>query len=117
LTLLCVIDDNRDVYPPANLALKKGKIMCNLLGWIIIGGLAGWLASVVTGRNRRQGCIMNVIVGVVGAAIGGALFNLIAGQGFSFSFGSFNITSIWGFAVAVVGAVILLAIVNLLTRQ
>ena len=49
--------------------------MCNLLGWIIIGGLAGWIASVVTGRNKRQGCLTNVIVGVIGAASGGAAFS------------------------------------------
>jgi len=91
--------------------------MCNLLGWIIIGGLAGWIASVVTGRNKRQGCITNVIVGVIGAAIGGAAFNFFTGQGFNFNFSSFDISSIWGFAVAVVGAVVLLAIVNLFTRR
>lgn len=91
--------------------------MCNLLGWIIIGGLAGWIASVVTGRNKRQGCITNVIVGVIGAAIGGAAFNFFTGHGFNFNFSSFDISSIWGFAVAVVGAVVLLAIVNLFTRH
>jgi len=91
--------------------------MCNLLGWIIIGGLAGWIASVVTGRNKRQGCLTNVIVGVIGAAIGGAAFNFFTGQGFSFSFGSFDISSLWGFAIAVVGAVVLLAIVNLISRR
>jgi uncharacterized membrane protein YeaQ/YmgE (transglycosylase-associated protein family) len=91
--------------------------MCNLLGWIIIGGLAGWLASVITGRNKRQGCITNVIVGIIGAALGGALFNLITGHGFTISLASINITSLWGFAIAVVGAVVLLAVVNLFTRR
>jgi uncharacterized membrane protein YeaQ/YmgE (transglycosylase-associated protein family) len=91
--------------------------MCNLLGWIIIGGLAGWIASVVTGRNKRQGCIMNIVAGIIGAALGGALFRLITGHDFSFSFSDFDITSLWGFAVAVVGAVIFLAILNLFTRR
>lgn len=91
--------------------------MCNLLGWLIIGGLAGWIASVVTGRNKRQGCISNIIVGVIGAVIGGAAFNYFTGRGFNFNFGSFDITSIWGFAIAIVGAVVLLAIVNLFTRR
>ena len=91
--------------------------MCNLLGWIIIGGMAGWLASVVTGRNQRQGCITNIIVGVIGAALGGAIFNFVTGRGFNVNLGSFDITSLWGFAVAVVGAVVLLAIVNLVSRR
>jgi uncharacterized membrane protein YeaQ/YmgE (transglycosylase-associated protein family) len=45
----------------------------SIIGWIILGGLAGWIASMLTGRNDRQGCLMNIIVGVVGAAIGGAI--------------------------------------------
>ena len=60
---------------------------------------------------------MNIIVGVIGAALGGAAFNFFTGQGFTFSFGKFDITSLWGFAVAVVGAVVLLAVVNLFTRR
>ena len=91
--------------------------MFNLLGWIIIGGLAGWVASVVTGRNKRQGCITNIVVGVIGAALGGALFSFVTGNGFSFDFGGFPIASLWGFAVAVVGAVVFLAVLNLLTRK
>jgi uncharacterized membrane protein YeaQ/YmgE (transglycosylase-associated protein family) len=91
--------------------------MCSILGWIILGGIAGWLASIITGRNQRQGCIMNIIVGVIGAAIGGALYNLISGRGFSFAFGSFDISSLGGFVVAIVGAVILLAILNIIQRE
>jgi uncharacterized membrane protein YeaQ/YmgE (transglycosylase-associated protein family) len=86
--------------------------MCNLLGWIIFGGLAGWLASIITGRNDRQGCLMNIIVGVIGAFIGGFVYNLIAGESLKFEV-AFSITSLVGFVVAVIGAVILLAIVNL----
>lgn len=91
--------------------------MCDLLGWIIVGGLVGWLASIVTGRSRQQGCLMNVLVGVVGAAIGGLGYNLIAGRGLTFSFGSFDITSLGGFVVALVGAVALLAVLNLMQRR
>ena len=47
--------------------------------WILFGALAGWLASIITGRNNRQGCIMNIIVGIVGAFIGGAVYGLITG--------------------------------------
>jgi uncharacterized membrane protein YeaQ/YmgE (transglycosylase-associated protein family) len=89
----------------------------NLIVWIVLGGLAGWLASIVTGRNQRQGCLMNVIVGVIGAFIGGVIYNLLTGQGLSFSFGAFDIGSIWGFVVAVGGAIVLLLVVNLFTRR
>ena len=91
--------------------------MIHILGWIIVGGIAGWLASVIAGRNRQQGCLMNVIVGVIGAALGGLGYNLITGQGFEFSFSSFDITSLGGFMVALVGAVVLLVIVNLFQRK
>jgi len=91
--------------------------MIHILGWIIVGGIAGWLASVIAGRNRQQGCLMNVIVGVIGAALGGLGYNLITGQGFEFSFSSFDITSLGGFVVALVGAVVLLLIVNLFQRK
>ena len=91
--------------------------MWSILGWIIVGGIAGWLASIIAGRNQQQGCLMNVIVGVIGAALGGVAYNLITGQGFSFDFGSFDITSLGGFLVALVGAVVLLLIVNLFQRR
>ena len=88
----------------------------SLLGWLIFGGIAGWLASVLTGRNQRQGCLMNMIVGIVGAYIGGLVYNLVSGQGFQFGT-SFSPTHLIGFVVAVGGAVILLIIVNLITKN
>ena len=91
--------------------------MVNILGWIIVGGIAGWLASLFVGRDQQQGCLMNVIVGVVGAAVGGVIHNLITGQGINFSFSSFDITSWTGFVVALVGAVVLLVIVNAVQRR
>jgi uncharacterized membrane protein YeaQ/YmgE (transglycosylase-associated protein family) len=90
--------------------------MWDLLGWIIFGGIAGWLASIITGRNQRQGCLMNIVVGIVGAFIGGLGYSLIAGGGLDFGF-ALQPTSLVGFVVAVVGAVVLLAVVNLLTRK
>ena len=83
-----------------------------ILAWIIFGGLAGWVASLIAGTNEQQGCLLNIIVGVVGAFIGGLLVELLKGGG-EFSF-EFNITS---FIVAVIGAVVLLAIVNFLRRE
>lgn len=79
--------------------------------WMVFGALAGWLASLITGRNNRQGCIMNIVVGVIGAMIGGAVFGLITGGELEVGW------SLTAFIVAVLGAVALLAIVNLFTRR
>ncbi len=81
-----------------------------LIAWIIFGALAGWVASKLAGRDDQMGCLMNIVVGVIGAFIGGALVGLFTG-GFSIGF---NLTS---FIVAVVGAVLFLAVVNLLFRK
>jgi uncharacterized membrane protein YeaQ/YmgE (transglycosylase-associated protein family) len=78
-----------------------------ILGWIVLGGLAGWLASLITGRSRRQGCLMDIVVGIVGALIGGFLFNAVTGVGIT----GFNV---WSLFVAVIGAVILIWVVGLI---
>ena len=77
-----------------------------IISWIVLGGIAGWLASIITKRNSRMGCIANIIAGIVGAAVGGWVFSLFGGQGVT----GFNLPSL---LVAFVGAVIVLAIVNL----
>ena len=77
-----------------------------LLAWIIFGALAGWVASKITGRDDQMGCLTNIVVGVIGAFIGGAIVGLFTG-GFDIGF------NLGSFIVAVVGAVILLAVVNL----
>jgi uncharacterized membrane protein YeaQ/YmgE (transglycosylase-associated protein family) len=82
----------------------------NVLGWIIIGALAGWIASVFTGNNRKMGCFLNIIVGVLGGIIGGFVMNLAGGSGIT----GFNV---WSLFVAVIGAVILLLIVNAISRK
>ncbi|MGE0773833.1 MAG: GlsB/YeaQ/YmgE family stress response membrane protein [Sphingomonadaceae bacterium] len=83
------------------------------MGWIIaliVGGVAGWLASMVMNRDASMGIIWNIIVGCVGSVIG----NLIANQfGIVGSVQQFSLT---GLIVAFVGAVVLLAIVNLVQR-
>jgi uncharacterized membrane protein YeaQ/YmgE (transglycosylase-associated protein family) len=89
----------------------------SIIGWIVIGGLIGWIASIIMGRNRQQGCIGNILVGIVGAVLGGLGYNLLTGQGLSFNFSSFDITSLTGFLVALVGAVVLLAIVGWFQRR
>ena len=81
------------------------------LSWIIFGALAGWVASIIAGTNRRQGCLMDIIVGVVGAIIGGFIMQLLAGRKFDMAF---NLPS---FGVAVLGAIILLVITGATRRR
>ncbi len=76
-----------------------------LVGWLILGALAGWLASKFTGNNQRMGLGLNIVVGVIGASIGGFVVNLLGGRGVT----GFNL---WSLIVAVIGSVILLSIVN-----
>lgn len=83
------------------------------MGWIIaliVGGVAGWLASLVMNRDASMGIFWNIVVGCVGSVIG----NLIANQfGWAGSVQEFSIT---GLIIAFIGAVVLLAIVNLVQR-
>ncbi len=84
------------------------------MGWIIaliVGGVAGWLASMIMNRNASMGIFWNIVVGIVGSVIG----NLIAGPLLGIA-GSVQSFSIVGLGVAVLGAVVLLAIVNLVQR-
>ncbi|KRC80380.1 GlsB/YeaQ/YmgE family stress response membrane protein [Sphingomonas sp. Root241] len=78
-----------------------------LLVWLVIGGVVGWLASIVMRTDAQQGIFLNVIVGIVGAFIGGLLFG-----------GSINNGAVtpMTFLVSLLGAIILLAIVNLVRR-
>ena len=84
------------------------------MGWIIaiiVGGVAGWLASMVMNRDASMGILWNIIVGIIGALLG----NVIAGALFDVqgTIQSFNLT---GFIIAIVGAIVLLGIVNLVQR-
>ena len=79
-----------------------------LLSWIIVGGLAGLLAQSLMGGGR-SGCLMTVLLGVVGAFIGGFVMSLLG-------YGGVNGISIWSIVVATIGAVVLLAIARALKR-
>jgi uncharacterized membrane protein YeaQ/YmgE (transglycosylase-associated protein family) len=78
----------------------------NILVWIIFGALAGWLASIVMGTNRQMGALANIIVGIIGAFLGGLIMNAFGAAGVT----GFNLNSI---LVAVLGAVALLFVVRL----
>lgn len=80
----------------------------SILGWIILGGLAGWIASSLTGS--RDGCLMEIVIGIVGAVIGGFAFSLLGGSGVSG-------LNLWSLFVSVVGAVILIAIVRAVRKR
>ncbi len=77
--------------------------------WIVFGGLVGWVASLVMKTDAEQGILLNVVVGVVGAVIGGWLMSLLGESGV----GGFNLYS---FLVALVGACVLIAIVRAVRR-
>jgi uncharacterized membrane protein YeaQ/YmgE (transglycosylase-associated protein family) len=81
--------------------------------WLVIGGVVGWLASIVMRRDGSQGIILNIVVGIVGALIGGWLIGPLVGAP-SINSGEISIASL---LVSFLGAVILLAVVNLITRS
>ena len=87
-------------------------MIINFIIWLVIGGVIGWLASIVMRTNAAQGIVLNVIVGIVGALLGGWLISPLLGAG-TINQGDF---SIMGLVVSFVGALILLAIVNLIRR-
>ena len=82
-----------------------------LIMWLIVGGIVGWLASIIMKRDGQQGILMNVIVGIVGALLGGFLISPLVGVG-DINDG----ISIGSILVSLIGAIILLAIVNLFKR-
>lgn len=84
----------------------------NFLIWLIVGGLIGWLASMLMKTNDQQGVILNVVVGVVGAMIAGWFVSPLVGVG-TINQSDFSLAALF---VSFVGAVILLAIVNLFRR-
>jgi len=84
------------------------------MGWIIaliVGGIAGWLASLVMNRDASMGIFWNIVVGCIGSVIGNAL----AGPLFGVQ-GTVQAFSLTGLIIALAGAVVLLAIVNLVQR-
>lgn len=82
----------------------------NILLWILLGAIAGWLASLVMKTNRQQGTLLDIVVGIVGALVGGFLFDALGQSGVT----GFNLYSL---LVAFIGAVILLAIVKAVRRS
>lgn len=91
------------------LLLDKTKTM-NIVLWIIFGGVAGWVASLIMGTDGQMGLLANVVVGIVGAFLGGFIMDKLGHGGEP---GAERSTSIMSFVVAVLGAVLLLFLLNL----
>lgn len=86
--------------------------MINFIVWLIVGGVIGWIASMIMRTDAQQGMFLNVIVGIIGAALGGWLISPLIGVP-SINENTFSIGAL---IVSLIGAVILLAIVNLFRR-
>jgi uncharacterized membrane protein YeaQ/YmgE (transglycosylase-associated protein family) len=80
------------------------------IGWIVLGGLAGWIASIIMKTNKKQGLLGNIIVGVIGGLVGGWVFSIMGGEGVT----GFNA---WSLLVAVVGAMILTFLWGMITSK
>jgi uncharacterized membrane protein YeaQ/YmgE (transglycosylase-associated protein family) len=85
--------------------------MGSIVFWLIFGGLVGWIASKMMGTDAQQGVLLNIVVGVVGAMIGGFLWGLIASDPAPYPF-----FSIGSWLTAILGSCILLYLVRLFTR-
>lgn len=81
-----------------------------ILSWIIVGGLAGWIASKVMDTDESMGAVANVITGIIGAFIGGLVMNMLGGTGIT----GFNL---WSLIVSIIGAIIFLWILKMLSRK
>lgn len=82
----------------------------NFIIWLVVGGLIGWVASMIMKTDGQQGVILNVVVGIVGALLGGWLLSPLVGAG-TVNQGDF---SLMGLLVSLGGAVVLLFVVNLM---
>jgi uncharacterized membrane protein YeaQ/YmgE (transglycosylase-associated protein family) len=86
--------------------------MINFIVWLIVGGLIGWVASMIMRTDGQQGIFLNIIVGIVGSALGGWFISPLVGVG-TINQGAFSVGSL---VVSLIGAIVLLAIVNLVRR-
>jgi uncharacterized membrane protein YeaQ/YmgE (transglycosylase-associated protein family) len=82
----------------------------NIIVWLILGGISGWIASKITGNDENMGVGLNIVVGIVGAFVGGWIAGI-------FGLGPATGLNLWSFIISIVGAVILLGIVSLFKRK
>jgi uncharacterized membrane protein YeaQ/YmgE (transglycosylase-associated protein family) len=84
----------------------------NFIIWLIVGGIIGWIASMIMRTNAQQGIVLNVVVGIIGALLAGWLITPLIG-GSTINQGNFSLS---GLLISLLGAIVLLAIVNLFRR-
>jgi uncharacterized membrane protein YeaQ/YmgE (transglycosylase-associated protein family) len=89
----------------------NGRSTVSIIGWVILGGIAGWIASKIAGTDSQQGWFMNIVLGIIGAIVGGFLWGLIRGEDVVTTF------SIGSLLVAIVGALIVTWLVGLFTGR
>ena len=99
-------DDELDSYT----AERNGEM--NFILWIIVGGIIGWIASIIMRTNAQQGLLLNILVGIIGALLAGFLLTPLFGVG-TINQSNFSLPSLF---LSLLGAVILLAVVNLVRR-
>lgn len=85
----------------------------NFVIWLVVGGVIGWIASLIMKTDAQQGLFLNVVVGIVGALLGGWLLSPLIGGG-TVNEGDFSLS---GLLVSLAGAIILLFLVNLIRRR
>lgn len=86
-----------------------------ILVWILIGGLAGWIATKFTGDDAQNGVVMNVVIGIVGGLVGGSLWTWLTTGNLTFE-NSLSTGSLGGFVIAIIGAVVLLSAIKFLKK-
>jgi uncharacterized membrane protein YeaQ/YmgE (transglycosylase-associated protein family) len=84
----------------------------NFMLWMIIGGILGWIASLIMRTNAQQGLFLNIVVGIIGALVAGFVLTPLFGIG-TINQNNFSLPAL---LVSLLGAIILLAIVNLFRR-
>ncbi len=83
--------------------------MLELIIWVVVGGILGWLASMIMHTDGRQGTLLDIVVGIIGAALAGWLISPLVGVG-TINQGNFSFGAL---IVSLLGAIVLLAVVNL----
>ncbi len=84
----------------------------NIIVWLAVGGLLGWAASILMGTDGQQGIVLNIVVGIVGALLGGWLLSGFFGSS-TINQSDFSMTSVF---VSLVGAIILIGLLQLVRR-
>jgi uncharacterized membrane protein YeaQ/YmgE (transglycosylase-associated protein family) len=95
------------------LSHQQGDTAMNFIIWLIVGGLIGWVASLIMRTDAQQGLFLNIVVGIVGSLLGGWFLSPLLGIS-TINQGNF---SIGGLLVSLLGAIVLLAIVNFIRRR